>query len=286
MALNDTAVITAAQGFVYTAPVGTAAPTPAELDAVDPEKFGSQELLIESTGSPVTYTLTVGVATTPSLAAAAGPAVVQAALEALSTVGSGNVIVEGVSVLDAGGLTVFPVGALQGQTLVITGTPTGGTTPTIDVSIEAAPNGWEQVGHTSREDMPEWGFDGGDTEVRGTWQKKRLREIATGDPVADSVVINIQQWDAGALELYYGENASVTPGVFGVDGNFVPVERALLIIIVDGSVRIGFYASKASIRRDDAIQLPVDDFASLPVKATFLNLGANRLYDWISEDLL
>src|SRR5699024_3198980 len=164
-------------------------------------------------------------------------------------------------------------------------TPTELSALDLDTFADLAPD-WTQVGHTSRETMPEFGFEGGDTEMKGTWQKKRLREISTGDPVADSVTIVLEQFDADALELYYGENAASDPGVFGVSGDFVPVERALLIIIVDGDTRIAFYAAKASIKRDESIDLPVDGFAGLPVKATFLDHEGSRLFDWISEELL
>lgn len=189
MALNDDAVLTAAVGYVFKGPIGTPAPTPTELAALDLTTFASLHV------------------------------------------------------------------------------------------------DWAQVGHTSRDDMPEFGFTGGDTTVKGTWQKKRLREIATGDPVADFVKITLEQFDSASLALYYGADAAATPGVFGVDGNFTPVEAALLVIIVDGDVVLGFYSAKASIKRDDSINLPVDDFAGLPIKATFLDHPGFRLYDWINEDL-
>lgn len=168
-----------------------------------------------------------------------------------------------------------------------TAAPTQTELDTLDLeTFDGLDPAWEQVGHTSLDDLPEFGFEGGDTEVKGTWQKKRLREVATGDPVADYVTIILEQFDSTALELYYGANAAdpmLDPGVFGVDGEFVPVERAVLIIIVDGDVRIGFYAPKASIKRDDSIDLPSDEFAGFPIRATFLNYPGKRLYDWISE---
>ena len=146
--------------------------------------------------------------------------------------------------------------------------------------------GWEQIGHTSRDDMPEFGYDGGDTEMIGTWQKKRLREVESGDPVADSVTITLVQFDKLALELYFGKDSSTTSGVFDVDGKFKPVEKALLIVIVDGDTRLGFHASKASIKREEAIDLPVDGLTGLPVKASFLDMTGRPLYSWISEALL
>jgi hypothetical protein len=286
MALNDQAVLTAAQGYVFTATVGTARPTPAELDSVDPVIFGSQVQTITLTGTATSGVFTLTSTTeTSDLPFNATAAQVQAALEALASIGAGNVHATGTL---ATGIQVAFIGALQGTALpLLTVDDTGlvGTTPNIDVVITTAPNGWKNIGHTSRGDMPEFGFDGGDSEVKGTWQNAALREVTT-QQAADFVTLFLQQFNTDSFELYYGENASTTPGVFGVAGGTpVPNERAFLIIIIDGTTRIGFYAAKASVKRDDAIQTPVDDFASLPIRATFLKLGANNLFEWISADL-
>ena len=189
MAQNDNAVLTAAVGYVYTAPVGTAAPTPAELATLDPED------------------------------------------------------------------------------------PSGWTAAS-----------WDSIGHTSRGDMPEFGFDGGESEVRGSWQKKKLREVTPDDPI-DYLTLFLHQFDEDALALYYGANASATPGVFGVKSGASPLEKAFLLIIVDGEEKVGFRAAKASVKRDDAIQLPVDDLAALPIRATFLDYQSENLFEWINEDL-
>jgi hypothetical protein len=144
--------------------------------------------------------------------------------------------------------------------------------------------GWADIGHTSRNDLPQFGFEGGDTEIRGSWQKKKLREVTTNDPI-DSLTVQLLQFDDESLGLYYGPNASVTPGIFGVSGTAPAVEKALLVVIEDGTERLGFWVPKASIKRDDAIQLPIDDFAAMPIKATFLDDGTNNLFEWINEDL-
>jgi hypothetical protein len=288
MAQNDNAVVTAAQGFVFTAPVGTAAPTPAELDTVNPVSFGSQVQTVSLTGTATsgTFTLTVDEVATSALAYNVTAPQVQSALEALSTVGAGNVLVTGTV---SAGLVVTFVGAKQGVALPLIEADDAnlvGTTPVLAVTITTAPNGWVSVGHTSRDDMPEFGFDGGDTEVKGTWQNEALKEVATGDPLADFVTVMLQQLDLNSFELYYGENASVTPGVFGVAGGQTqPNEKAFLVIIVDGPVRIGFYAPKASVKRDDSIEIPVDGFAGLPIRATFLDMSGRNRFEWISLDL-
>ncbi|KZM68831.1 phage tail protein [Nocardia terpenica] len=286
MAINDKAVLTASGGYVFVGPVGTAAPTPAELAAVNPVTFGAQTQTIKLSGSASagSFTIASGADTTAALPYNATAGQVQAALEALPSIGTGNAFATGDL---ATGIKVSFIGTLQGKALaklVVTGAGlTGGGT--IDATITQAPNGWSNIGHTSRDEMPEFGFDGGDSEVKGTWQNAQLREVVT-EQAADYVTLQLHQFDKASFELYYGENAAQTPGVFGVDGgNKKTNERAFLIIIVDGDAKVGFYASKASVKRDDAVSLPSDEFAALPIKATFLKHGANRLFDWISQTL-
>lgn len=288
MALNDNAVVTAAVGYVYKAAVGTARPTPAELDAMNPETFGSQTYTLKVTGSPTSGTFVVKVDDVPTsaLPANAGPSQVQNAIEALEGIGAGNITVSGTSIQDAEGLEIALVGRLQGASrdITVTGTLTGGTAPAVAVELKAAPNGWENTGHTSRGDMPDFGFEGGDAEIRGTWQNARLREVVT-EAVADYLTLFLHQFDTDTFELYYGANASAEKGIFGVSGDASVNEHAFLVVIVDGPNRIGFYVPKASVRRDDSIQMPVDDFTAFPIRATFLKLGTRNLFEWISEDL-
>jgi hypothetical protein len=190
MAENDDAVLTAAVGYVYVAPAGTAAPTPAQLKTID---------LKQATAWPT-------------------------------------------------GLTA-----------------------------------WTSVGHTSRGTLPEFGFEGGDSEVKGSWQKKKLREINPDDPI-DFLTIVLHQFDEDALSLYYGPNASTTPGVFGVDTSQVN-EKAVFVVIEDGDLRLGHHAHKSSVKRDDAIDLPIDDLAALPVRFTYLDYESELPFSWINEDL-
>lgn len=187
MALNDNAVVLPARGFIFTAPVGTASPTPSEIDAFDP---------------------------------------------AVGTI-----------------------------------------------------SGWEPLGHTARDELPVFGFDGGDTEVKGTWQNASLREVVT-EVATDYVTFNLHQMDESSMGLYYGvTNPGSTVGKFDVtDTSTSPIQRALLIIIVDGTTNVGFHSTKTSIRREDAIELAIDEFIFMPVRATFLKHNTEALFSWLSTD--
>lgn len=145
--------------------------------------------------------------------------------------------------------------------------------------------GFTTLGHTSRDDLPEFGFDGGDTETRGSWQNEALRQVTTEASV-DYVTFTALQVDEPTLELYYGQaNASATAGVFGVaSAPTGGVEKSLLIVIQDGGTNVGFYANKASITREGALATTIDNFATLPMRATFLKNGNADLFDWISLD--
>lgn len=164
--------------------------------------------------------------------------------------------------------------------------PTPAALKTIDLTAPGGwtATGWSSVGHTSRGTLPEFGFEGGDTEVKGSWQKKKLREVQTEDPV-DYLTVVLHQFDEDALALYYGANSSETEGVFGYSGSSDTNEKAGLVVIEDGDLRLGFHFHKSNVTRDESIELPIDDFASLPVKFTFLNHSTNDLFSWLNEDL-
>ena len=295
MSLNDKAALVAAVGYVFVAPPGTARPTPSELKSLDPATYGQATQILKLTGAPTggDFTLNVGGTgagkTTAAIPFDADPHAIQTALEALTAVGAGNVTVSGKGIEDTAGVSVAfsgtaAAGAAGSTTITATTTGlTGGTTPAIAVSAGAAGNKWVQVGHTSRGDLPELGQDGAKTELRGSWQNEALREVQT-EAGADFMSLWLLQIDNQAFELYYGANASKTSGVFGVAGGAQkPLEKALLVVIVDGDRKVAFYSPKASFKRDDSIELAVDDFAALPIRATFLSYGSAPKMEWVAE---
>lgn len=268
--INDNAVFTASTGYIYLAEPGTPGPSALDLRDFDPETFGTQSFNLKP--GTTAFTVSVGGVASGEIAAKATAGEVQAELEKLSSVGAGNAVVTG----DASkGFTVFFTGDLFGKSVTVTAT--GGAT----VKEAGKANGWVPSGHTAKEELPEFGYEGGEETVKGSWQKKNLRSITEDSPV-DYMTLKLQQWDEDNLELYYGKNASREDGVFGVaEAGGSKVDKAILIVIQDGDFRIGFTAPKASIHRDESISLPTDDFATLPVRATFLKHPGRNLFEWI-----
>lgn len=102
-----------------------------------------QQIVI--TGSPTggTFTLTFGANTTAAIAYNADAATIQAALEAIASVGVGNVRVYG-SGLPSGVITVLfckTLGATNVAAMTATGSLTGGTTPAVVISTTQAGGG-------------------------------------------------------------------------------------------------------------------------------------------------
>jgi len=145
--------------------------------------------------------------------------------------------------------------------------------------------GWTQLGHTSRDDLPVFGFDGGETEVRGTWQNASFKRVTT-EVAQDFVTFNALQLDETILSYYYGvTNPGSTVGKFDVTNAATSgIDVAILIVIVDGTTHVGFHASKVTMGREDSIELAVDEFAAVPLRADILKSGSNPLFSWLSYD--
>lgn len=48
----------------------------------------------------------------------------------------------------------------------------------------------------------------------------------------------------------------------------------------DGDFRIAFSCAKATVGRDESISLATDDFATLPLRATFVKHPGRHLFEW------
>ncbi|MBH1936500.1 hypothetical protein I5Q34_19835 [Streptomyces sp. AV19] len=133
------------------------------------------------------------------------------------------------------------------------------------------PAGWESLGHTSRDDLPEFGRDGDDPEVKGSWQNSKLRQ--TTPDVTYSVTFQSIQASPETFQLYFGAG----PGAVQADRTFripatpVPQLRSLLVVLVDGARFLPLWHPRVSLIGSDAVSLAVDDFVKFPIKGTFLS---------------
>ena len=146
----------------------------------------------------------------------------------------------------------------------------------LPVDLTAPEAAWENVGHTSLEDILALASEGGEATVLGTLQNKSLR--TTYSPRTEAMTFTLQQFDTPALKLYFGSNApELADGTIGNPTNPVPTVAAFLAIFIDGNNVFAFYAPKAELFRGDDMELSdTESLAGLPIKVTPLVYQTNN----------
>lgn len=145
----------------------------------------------------------------------------------------------------------------------------------VDLLLPGAP--WENVGHTSLEDILNITSDGGDATTLGTLQNKSLRTKYSTR--TETLTFTVMQFDVASLKLFFGSNATVGPeGAVRNPINPVPTTAAFLAVFLDGDNVFGFHAPKAEIfRADDFAIADTENLAGLPLGVKPLVSGSN---DW------
>lgn len=157
-----------------------------------------------------------------------------------------------------------------------------GTAAPVDPTAPASP--WETLGHTSREEGLTITREGGDSEIKGTWQNAALRERR--DPTTFAVTMQLHQIDNTVLELYFGDADISVANKFGVpEGGSQTVEKALFVRVVDGANEVGLYVPKVSIGADDDVEVDVENFLAFPVRASVLQVTGSNLLEFFAPNL-
>lgn len=157
--------------------------------------------------------------------------------------------------------------------------PVGTPAPASAAEVLAPTTPWEELGHTSVEDILSWATEGGEATTLGSLQAPSLR--TTSSPRVESFTTTLLQWDEESLPFYFGDNMELIAGstiFYGVNSNPTPIERALLIVLRDGQNAFPIYAPSVSIARGDDLSIEsTEDLAGLPISITLQNHEGN---DW------
>ncbi|WP_159795645.1 phage tail tube protein [Puerhibacterium puerhi] len=153
--------------------------------------------------------------------------------------------------------------------------PVGTEFPT---SLDTPANPWDEIGHTSLEEIMAIASEGGEATTLGTLQNKNLRVVYSDR--TETFTINLQQWDEPGLKLYYGTNmvdVKDDGSLLGVPTVPAPTECAFLAVFKDQSHVFAIYAPKVSIFRGDDVDLAdTESLASLPLAITPLQHDTNE----------
>lgn len=150
-----------------------------------------------------------------------------------------------------------------------------GTDAPVDL-LNPEADGWDNVGHTSLEDILGISSEGGEATILGTLQNKSLRTKYSAR--TETMAFTLQQFDANGLRLFYGANApTLANGMIGAPTDPKPTEAAILIVFVDGENVFAFWAPKAEIYRNDDMSLSdTESLAGLPIGIKPIQLGTNK----------
>jgi hypothetical protein len=143
--------------------------------------------------------------------------------------------------------------------------------------------GWVNIGHTSLEELPEFGREGDDPETIGTWQNNNLRQ--TSPSVTYQVTFQSVQASKETYQLYFGAGpeAMQPDGSFRIPARPTPQIKALLFVIVDGENFVPLWHPRASLLGSDAVAMSTDYFMAFPITATFLGSSTigNAIGEWM-----
>ncbi|WP_328391323.1 hypothetical protein OHS81_21575 [Streptomyces sp. NBC_00400] len=141
---------------------------------------------------------------------------------------------------------------------------------------------WTNIGHTSREDLPEFGRDGDDPEALGSWQNAKLR-MTTPD-ITYTVTFQALQATADTYRFYFGagEDAIQPDGSIRIPATPIPQIQSLLVILVDGKKFVPLWHPRVSLLGSDSIEMATDEFVVFPITGTFLSssLIDNAIGEW------
>lgn len=153
----------------------------------------------------------------------------------------------------------------------------GSDAPTDPKAIDPS---WEDVGHTSLEDVLSFSSEGGDATTLGTLQAPQHRTKYSAR--TEAFALTLQQFDEDSLKLFYGSNATVgTTGNIQIPTNPTPTECAFYAVLEDGENTFEIYAPRCEIFRGDDFQISdTESLASLPITVKPLVHGENN---WLYE---
>ncbi|WP_051298077.1 hypothetical protein [Brevibacterium album] len=131
---------------------------------------------------------------------------------------------------------------------------------------------WENVGHTTLENILSMTTEGGERTVLGSLQNRNLKTSHSARQVTFN--FSIHQFDADGIKLYLGANAVTEGGRIGPADTPAPTQRAFYVCVEDGDQYTDFYVPRADILGSDDLALAdTESLASLPLGVTPLRMN-------------
>lgn len=138
----------------------------------------------------------------------------------------------------------------------------------------AEPDGWTNVGHTSKGNQPAFAKEGGDATVLDTWLADNVDVVYAAEQW--SLGVNALQVDQTGLDLGFG-------GFFDTDGGYVVpasnpgLEKQTFLLATDGTGDLGFWMPNTSTKLGDAPSMDASNFFEIPLSSKILSADESLL---------
>lgn len=134
---------------------------------------------------------------------------------------------------------------------------------------------WTPIGYTSVEDLPALGTETEGGEKMGVWENADFR--MTPVTTTDTVSVKPVQWSEIPLTHRFGAGTTVdrSKGTAYVRATYIPVEVAIMVLILDGDKPLAISYYRAASSPDGDLELDRESYAALPIKYTVLGVTGN-----------
>lgn len=145
-------------------------------------------------------------------------------------------------------------------------------TASLDPGIPSTHTGWDTFGHTSRDNNVSLSKEGGDATNLGSWWDPSL--VSNRDATSWGLTVNSLQMDYLTFSTAL-PNGRVTPdGGWVVGSDAGSVERAVFVLMVDGTKRMGIYGPRVNLSIGDAPSIATDGFFEIAMSGSMLSATA------------
>lgn len=129
----------------------------------------------------------------------------------------------------------------------------------------AAPTGWTNLGHTSKQNTVSFSREGGEKTSLDTYLADAVRTIYSSE--AWTLTVPALQIDGDILDLAFNGDFDEDDG-YVVPGSNAGVTRGLFLLFQDTTGKLGFYIPKNTVKLGDAPSIDPTNFLELPLTAS------------------
>lgn len=133
------------------------------------------------------------------------------------------------------------------------------------------PKGFQAIGYTSKENLPAFEKEGGETTVLDAWETASVDSFTTD--VKRSLTFNMMAWSKEVLQLAYGSGAGTwddTLKMQWADSHVNLTEKSLIIVFAGGAKRAGIFIPRCNLSLGDELSLNAEGAVETQLKATIL----------------